>query len=277
VPRTGTYYVQVSDAQRRGGADYGYRLRLSPPLPDYALRVTPSMVSAPRGGVVPLTVYALRQDGFAGEIRLSLKGAPTGMELQGGTIPAGATHARMTLVAPSKHPPSALSLRLEGVAKHAGKVLRRSAVPADNVMQAFLWRHLAPAQEFSVSITKRWSRVPQFAPLGTRVVTLSASRPASVRLQTRKPFKPKAGSRFFLRLDQPPPGVALDQDSVMLGTGEWRFDLVVDAAKGSVDYRGNLLIEVMREFTPMVKGKPAKTSRQESLGYLPAIPVRTRL
>ncbi|MBT7066136.1 MAG: hypothetical protein HN919_07520, partial [Verrucomicrobia bacterium] len=276
VPRTGIYYVQVSDAQQRGGDDYGYRLRLSPPLPDYALRVTPSMVNVPRGGVVPLTVYALRQDGFDGEIVLALKRAPKGLELKGGTIPAGATHARVTLVAPFKQPSSPLSLRLEGVAKHEGKVLRRAAVPADNVMQAFLWRHLAPAQEFSVTVTTQWSQVPQFAPLGSRGVTLSASRPASVRLQTRKSFRPKGGSRFFLRLDQPPPGIELDQGSVKLGAGEWRFDLVVDEAQGTVDYSGNLLIEVMREFKPLVKGKPAKKSRQESVGFLPAIPVRTR-
>ena len=275
LPRTGTYFVEVSDAQQHGGDDYRYRLRLGPPSPDYALRGTPSMLSAPRRGVVPVTVYALRQDGFDGEIELALKGAPEGMVLTGGVIPAGASQARMTVTMPTVHTPGPVSLQLVGVGKHAGRVLRRSAVPADNVMQAFLWRHLAPAQAWSVSVTKGWSRVPLFMPLSARGVRISAERPGSVRLQTRQAFKRKARDRVFLRLDQPPPGISLDQESVHIGAGEWRFDLVLDKTEGSRESSGNVLVQVMREFTP--KGKAETVRKQEAMGYLPAIAVRIEI
>ena len=59
----------LGDVQHQGGPESAYRLRISPPRPDFALRVVPSGLSV-RGGVapVPLTVYALRRDGFTNEI-----------------------------------------------------------------------------------------------------------------------------------------------------------------------------------------------------------------
>ena len=44
LPADGTYYVHLGDIARNGGEEYGYRLRISPPRPDFALRVVPSSV-----------------------------------------------------------------------------------------------------------------------------------------------------------------------------------------------------------------------------------------
>ena len=42
LPEDGTYYVHLGDVGRHGGQEYGYRLRISPPRPDFELRVAPS-------------------------------------------------------------------------------------------------------------------------------------------------------------------------------------------------------------------------------------------
>ena len=84
LPEDGTYYVHISDAQNHGGGAYGYRLRIGPPRPDFALCMTPASLSMPARSVVPVTVHVLRKDGFEGDIELVLKDAPAGFALSGG-------------------------------------------------------------------------------------------------------------------------------------------------------------------------------------------------
>ncbi len=74
LPANGTYYLHLGDAQQKGGPEYAYRLRIGPPRPDFELRIVPSSINVRGMASVPLTVYALRKDGFSGEITLALKG-----------------------------------------------------------------------------------------------------------------------------------------------------------------------------------------------------------
>src|SRR5208283_240207 len=76
LPADGNYYIRITDAQHHGGPDYAYRLRISAPRPDFALRVVPSAINVRAGLSVPVTVYALRKDGFTNAIDLRLKNAP---------------------------------------------------------------------------------------------------------------------------------------------------------------------------------------------------------
>ena len=45
LPANGTYYLSLSDAQHKGGPEYAYRVRISPPRPDFELRITPSSIN----------------------------------------------------------------------------------------------------------------------------------------------------------------------------------------------------------------------------------------
>ena len=49
LPSAGTYYLHLYDAQNQGGPEYAYRLRISPPRPDFELRVVPSSINARAG------------------------------------------------------------------------------------------------------------------------------------------------------------------------------------------------------------------------------------
>ena len=60
----------------------------------------PSSINVRAGASVPLTVYALRKDGFSGEIALALKDAPAGFALSGGRVPAEQDQVRLTLTVP---------------------------------------------------------------------------------------------------------------------------------------------------------------------------------
>jgi hypothetical protein len=155
LPADGTYYLALGDAQHKGGPAYGYRLRISPPQPDFELRVVPSSINVRAGATAALTVYALRKDGFSDEIALTLKDAPSGFTLSGGRVPAGQDQAKVSLKAPPTPTTEPVSLHLEGRAIIQGQEVVRAAVPADDMMQAFFYRHLVPAKDLKVAVIPR--------------------------------------------------------------------------------------------------------------------------
>jgi hypothetical protein len=269
LPRQGTYYVHLADSQHHGGAAYGYRLRVTSPQPDFALRVVPSGLSVRAGAVVPIAVHVLRQDGYDGRIEVLLKDAPAGFALQGNWVPAGSDRVRMTLQVPAKAPDGPVSLQLQGRAVIDGKVIRHAVVPADDVMQAFLYRHLVPAQELLVSVQKsRWG-MPAIELAGRSPVRIPVGGSAQVRIKAPKRSILK---EMRLALSDPPEGVTL-HDVTVVPEG-LAFRLEADKDKVEPGLGDNLIVEVTREYTPKGKdGKPSNKKRRYSLGTFPAIPI----
>jgi len=155
LPANGTYYLHISDAQHKGGEVYSYRLRISPPQPDFELRVVPSSINARAGATAAVTVYALHKDGFSNDIALMLKDAPRGFKLSGGKLPANQDQVRLMLTVPPMPSEEPISLRLEGRAIIQGREVVHPAVPAEDMMQAFFYRHLVPAKDLKVAILPR--------------------------------------------------------------------------------------------------------------------------
>ena len=175
------------DAQHKGGPEYAYRLRISPPQPDFELRVVPSSINVRGGTSVPLTVYALRKDGFAGEIALALKDAPAGFVLSGGWVPAGQDQVQVTLTVPPTPTQEPLSLSLEGRATIDGREIVHPAVPAEDMMQAFAYRHLVPARELRVAVSGRWMSKAPVKILSESPVKIPPAEPPGCESQRRQP------------------------------------------------------------------------------------------
>lgn len=152
LPADGTYYVHLSDTARSGGQDYAYRLRVSQPQPDFALRVVPSSVSLRSKGSATLNVHVIRKDGFTGPIKLDLKDPPAGFSATPVSLTGTQTVARLNVrtTLPASEKPLVLSVI--GTARIQGQEVAREAVPAEDRMQAFLWRHLVPAADFKVLV-----------------------------------------------------------------------------------------------------------------------------
>jgi hypothetical protein len=152
LPRDGDYFVHLHDTARQGGPEHGYRLRLSPPRPDFALRVVPSSISLRTGGSASVTVYADRRDGLTNSIYLWLTNAPAGFTSAPVKIPRGENSARLTIAGPRRPTERPVALTLVGRATVGTKEIIHEAVPAEDRMQAFLWRQLAPAAEFQALV-----------------------------------------------------------------------------------------------------------------------------
>jgi len=151
LPTNGTYYVYLNDTQHRGGEEYGYRLRISAPQPDFALRVAPSSVNIRSNSTASLSVYAIRQDGFTNAIQLAVKGS-TNIFSVTGSLAGTQTLAKITIKTRLGETKEPVNLIIEGSATNGTQKIVHEAVPVEDRMQAFLWRHLVPAEELKVTV-----------------------------------------------------------------------------------------------------------------------------
>jgi hypothetical protein len=202
LPTDGIYYVHIGDTARKGGEEYGYRLRLSAPRPDFELRVVPSSASLRTNASAAVSVYATRHDGFAGPIKVTLKDPPPGFSAAPVILTGSQTVARFNFKggpAPTKEP---VRLSIVGSTKMGNREIVRAAVPAEDRMQAFLWRHLVPASDLLVMVfdpaqtppPKRVAPVrpvPAVAGNAVPVASVSAEASASVTANATAPAKPK--------------------------------------------------------------------------------------
>ena len=259
----GWYSIYLGDTQRGGGPAYSYRLRLSAPRPDFELRVTPSSLNVRAGASVPLTAYALRKDGFTNEIALALRDAPAGYRLTGALIPANQDQVKFTLTAPLTDAHEPLSLSIEGRASLQGRTVVRPAIPADDMMQAFAYRHLVPAQELASVIIGRYRSRGEMSVTTPSPVRIPAG--GTLRLELSLPGGGFLREVAYELLD-PPDGISIK---------EMTRDVLVlqaDASKIKPGQRGNLII-LASGVPPQAAGKqqPAGNKWRASLGAFPAV------
>jgi hypothetical protein len=270
LPAAGAYYLYLGDAQQKGGPEYAYRLRLGPPRPNFALRVTPSAINAGANMTVPITVHALRQDGFSGDIALALKDAPRGFTLTGGTLPAGQDEVRLTLTVPTQPLDDPISLNLEGRATIQGREAVRLAVSAEDMMQAFAYRHLVPATGLKVEIRRAVALRSPVRVGGEQPLQIPAG--GEVRFQVQVPIPPNnVIGKVLYELSEPPEGIELRDSSPLQNGAE--IVLHCDAAKAKPGLKGNLIVTVSAERKPVAGAASAPANRQRvQLGTLPAMP-----
>jgi hypothetical protein len=269
LPDSGDYTLAVSDSQRRGGEAFAYRLRLSAPQPDFALRVTPSSLNVRAGLAVPVAVHAFRKDGFDGDIEIALQDAPPGFALQGARIPAWCNRIRMTLTAPRQASPGPVELRLVGRAFVVDQPVTRTVSPGEDMMQAFIYQHLVPAEELLVLVQGGGGRQPSVELDSSVPVQIPSGGSALVRVRTPKG---PALSGVQLALSAPPEGVTLGDLS--LAPAGLEFSLKAEGQTAAPGFADNLIVEVFAEApSRQGKGKPPNQNRRVSIGYLPAIPI----
>ena len=152
LPADGIYFVHLDDTTRKGGDEYAYRLRLSEPLPDFALRVIPSGLAIRAESTAALRVYAIRKDGFAGDIQVTLKDPAEGFTNSPVTLRANQEMVSLGVKTTLKDSNGAVPLTVIGKAKIGDQEIVHEAVPAEDKMQAFLWRHLLPVGDLMARV-----------------------------------------------------------------------------------------------------------------------------
>ncbi|MGC3966479.1 MAG: PPC domain-containing protein [Pirellulales bacterium] len=146
APADGKFRVVLRDlyGDSRGDPRLIYRLILRKPKPDYRLAAfwnsqagaknfndlrefKPSGQWIRPGDVAVFTVFAARQDGFAGPIRLRCEGLPAGATAAEAVIPAGQDSAALSIAVAENAPAWTGTVRIIGQAKVDGNDVSRAA------------------------------------------------------------------------------------------------------------------------------------------------------
>lgn len=264
LPADGTYYLHLGDVQHHGGPEYAYRLRIGPPRPDFDLRVVPSSISVRGGASVPITVFALRKDGFAGEIALALKDDPEGFTLSAATVPANQDQVQLTLkVDPIPHE-APVRVNLLGRATIEGRQVAHMAVPAENMMQAFEYRHLVPAEDLEVAVSGKFTLRATAKLLSQSPVKIPAGGTAKVQIGV----SPRSLiGKFHVALRKSSEGITIQEVSTCKEGLE--ITLQSDAAKVKRNRRGSLALEATLQ-KPGDTSTPKPTASLRNL--LPSMP-----
>jgi hypothetical protein len=99
APSDGEYLIRLRDLRGQQGEQYGYRLTVREPAPDFLLDVSPSNPNVPRGGRVAVRVTAARVDGFNEPIEVEVRDLPAGLQATHSVIPAGQDSTMLLLEA----------------------------------------------------------------------------------------------------------------------------------------------------------------------------------
>jgi hypothetical protein len=237
--------------------------------------VVPSGINAVAQRLTPITVFALRKDGFDGEIALSFKDDPGGVSMAGGLVPAGQDSVRVTLEFAPWLAGEPVSLCLEGHATIGGKQVVRRAVPADAMMQAFAYKHLVPAPELTLLLRgnprKRPAEPRAFRAMRKLLVKQPIRIPVGGDAEVRARMRwGMGGSETQLELSDPPEGIVINKASY----SNWTASIVLhcDAEKAKPGLKGNLIVNGFKYWTKTNEDGKVLESGRMILGPLPAIP-----
>jgi len=147
--RPGDYRLVVEDRAGGGGADYAFKLGVSPcgsAFDVYSLKS--SLVLQPwKNAKVDLKVKVERRNGFDGPVRLV---GNDDVLVERGEISAGSNSAKVVVCA-KRDWQGARLIRLTAVATSAdGQRLERPVVPGNEVEQAFAYTHILPETDIVV-------------------------------------------------------------------------------------------------------------------------------
>jgi hypothetical protein len=273
LPTDGSFFIHVGDTQKKGGPAYAYRLRVSARRPDFELRVVPSAISARPGSTVPITVHALRRDTFDQDIQLSLKDAPAGFAIGEPWIRANQAKVQIALTVPKETRDEPFVLQIEGRADMRGRELVRSGVPAEDMMQAFAYQHLVPAEHLVVYVTDKApgraaAEVAKDAPKVPENL-LKIPTGSMVRYQLAIPDRPNLDD-VGVELSEPPPGLSLVR--VIRGPGGLVMLISADAETAKPGLKGTLVLNVFAEKSVPGSGGKAAAKRRVPIGSFPPVP-----
>jgi hypothetical protein len=141
VPADGKYQLMVSSRLADTVAEprHYYRVRIAPPRPDFHLVALatgehrPAGTTVLAGGQQALTIFALRQEGFVGDISVSAEGLPPGVTATPQTVGGELRESRFVVSAANGAAAWTGEIKIAGTATIGGKKVVREARSASIV------------------------------------------------------------------------------------------------------------------------------------------------
>ena len=136
VPADGKYHLMLASHTGDNFADptHMYRVRITKEIPDFRLLVMPADETRPdacrlgQGGTHHYTVYALRKDGFKGEIQLTMEGLPAGVTCPPQTLAGSMKMTQLVVIAADNTDAAVAAVKVVGTAIINGQKIIRYAL-----------------------------------------------------------------------------------------------------------------------------------------------------
>lgn len=240
LPSDDKYFIHLSDIQDKGGRPYAYRLHIKEEQPDFDIRIAPSGINIPMGGTTSIIVHALRKGNFKGDIQLSFKNMADKLIMSSTLIPADKDKIRLTITALNTLKIGTYKVQMEGSAIIQDKKVFHDAVPVEDMMQAFLWRHLVPAEEMLIKVTSP-SRISVVAdiPVG-EPLKISISDQTKLVMKYKKWHKSNKLIKFVL--DDVMNGIRIEDNIFSPENNNATLILKADADELEPGIKGNLIV-----------------------------------
>jgi hypothetical protein len=132
-PADGQYWLRLRDVQQgvAGGPEFLYRAHIQVAKPDFELTLLSDWANHMPGGRTEIEIQVRRRGGFAGPVKVSVEGLPTGVRAEALEIAAAAPSGKLVLVSEAAAtPPGDGLLKISGAADIGGTaVSHRAAAP----------------------------------------------------------------------------------------------------------------------------------------------------
>ena len=168
-PADGDYFIACEHLNYLSGPNEVYHLTVTPAAADFDLSLPQDRAEAPAGGGTAVAVTAIRSNGFAGPIELSVVGDPC---LSGTvTVPPGAATAYVPLVVKAGTKAGLYPFRVRGRAADGDRTIMKCATTAEAVKAAFPNLPNAPLEFSGMAVVSVIEKPP---------FTLEVTAPAAV-------------------------------------------------------------------------------------------------
>lgn len=128
APEDGKYFAEVRDRfASRGGPAFAYRLRITPPQPDFALSFAADALAVVIGGEQKLPVNIDRRGGFNAPVKLAIGGLPTGAMCAELEVPANQNKGELVIKLAKETPVQVAKLTVAGKASVNNAAIERRA------------------------------------------------------------------------------------------------------------------------------------------------------
>ncbi len=131
----GVFTICVAERfQKRGGADFAYRLRVReavPAAPDFRLKLATDLINVPRGGTAKWKLTVERIGGFIDPIEVTVGGLPAGVTAAKATVGKGQSSVELLLTAEAEAKVTHEVVTIRGTAKSGGSLASNTATTAD--------------------------------------------------------------------------------------------------------------------------------------------------
>jgi hypothetical protein len=136
-PSDGEFIVRIRDLNSKGGDGHVYFLAADFAKPDFTLRCDPSKAMIGPGSRTAWYVHVARTNGFAGPVKVEVKGLPKGVTVNPLTIPPTMTQGLLVVTAAADAPTDGAIVEIVGTADVTidGKkeMLTRKAVAVEEI------------------------------------------------------------------------------------------------------------------------------------------------